>query len=230
MGTSDFVLIPNGRAAVFRCPPFLRPYGAQMGCPENLSSAPRKSFCVPQRGLLDGFLPVEPDSGCRLCSFRGAEPAPGCACDRCRAPAGCTATPARSDALRGIGARAFSPAGLCAMIPPGGYGDAGRGLYIKEAATLPFRNVAAVWALRPVVRLSLSVRSRRCPAGCCCVRRRRRYSNCRSVPLRPPRRRAGSQRSRSPSAVRYRRPKPRSSSSCPSTAGARTRRRPPLPT
>lgn len=132
MGTSDFVLIPNGRAAVFRCPPFLRPYGAQMGCPENLSSAPRKSFCVSQRGLLDGFLPVEPDSGCRLCSFRGAEPAPGCACDRCRAPAGCTAMPARSDALRGMGARAFSPAGLCAMIPPGGYGDAGRGLYIKK--------------------------------------------------------------------------------------------------
>lgn len=78
--------------------------------------------------------------------------------------------------VRGMGARAFSPAGLCAMIPPGGYGDAGQGLY-KEAATLPFRNVAAVWALRPVVRLSLSVRSRRCPAGCCCVRRRRRYSN-----------------------------------------------------
>lgn len=201
-----------------------------MGCPENLSSAPRKSFCVPQRGLLDGFLPVEPDSGCRLCSFRGAEPAPGCACDRCRAPAGCTATPARSDALRGMGARAFSPAGLCAMIPPGGYGDAGRGLYIKEAATLPFRNVAAVWALRPVVRLSLSVRSRRCPAGCCCVRRRRRHSIWCSVPLRLPRRRAGSQRSRSPSAVRSHRPKPRSSSSCPSTAGARTRRRPPLPT
>lgn len=43
-------------------------------------------------------------------------------------------------------------------------------IYIKEAATLPFRNVAAVWALRPVVRLSLSVRSRRCPAGRCCVR------------------------------------------------------------
>lgn len=103
-------------------------------------------------------------------------------------------------------------------------------IYIKEAATLPFRNVAAVWALRPVVRLSLSVRSRRCPAGRCCVRRRRRHSNCRSVPLWPPRRRAGSQRSRSPSAVRSRRPKPRSSSSCPSTAGARTRRRPPLPT
>lgn len=132
--------------------------------------------------------------------------------------------------VRGMGARAFSPAGLCAMIPPGGYGDAGRGLYIKEAATLPFWNVAAVWALRPVVRLSLSVCSRRCSAGRCCVRRRRRYSNCRSVPLRPPRRRAGSQRSRSPSAVRSRRPKPRSSSSCPSTAGARTRRRPPLPT
>lgn len=103
-------------------------------------------------------------------------------------------------------------------------------IYIKEAATLPFRNVAAVWALRPVVRLSLSVRSRRCSAGRCCVRRRRRHSNCRSVPLWPPRRRAGSQRSRSPSAVRSRRPKPRSSSSCPSTAGARTRRRPPLPT
>ena len=132
--------------------------------------------------------------------------------------------------VRGMGARAFSPAGLCAMIPPGGYGDAGRGLYIKEAATLPFWNVAAVWALRPVVRLILSVRSRRCSAGRCCVRRRRRYSNCRSVPLRPPRRRAGSQRSRSPSAVRSRRPKPRSSSNCPSTAGARTRRRPPLPT
>lgn len=131
--------------------------------------------------------------------------------------------------VRGMGARAFSPAGLCAMIPPGGYGDAGQGLY-KEAATLPFRNVAAVWALRPVVRLSLSVRSRRCSAGRCCVRRRRRYSNCRSVPLRLPRRRAGSQRSRSPSAVRSCRPKPRSSSSCPSTAGARTRRRPPLPT
>lgn len=114
--------------------------------------------------------------------------------------------------------------------PAGWIGDAGRGLYIKEAATLPFRNVAAVWALRPVVRLSLSVRSRRCPAGCCRVRRRRRHSNCRSVPLRLPRRRAGSQRSRSPSAVRSCRPKPRSSSSCPSTAGARTRRRPPLPT
>ena len=201
-----------------------------MGCPENLPSAPRKSFCVPQRGLLDVFLPVEPDSGCRLCSFRGAEPAPGCACDRCRAPAGCTAMPARSDARAWHGRPCFLACRLCAMIPPGGYGDAGRGLYIKEAATLPFRNVAAVWALRPVVRLSLSVRSRRCPAGCCCVRRRRRYSNCRSVPLWPPRRRAGSQRSRSPSAVRSRRPKPRSSSSCPSTAGARTRRRPPLPT
>lgn len=79
--------------------------------------------------------------------------------------------------VRGMGARAFSPAGLCVMIPPGGYGDAGRGLYINEAATLPFRNVAAVWALRPVVRLSLSVRSRRYSAGRCCVRRRRRYSN-----------------------------------------------------
>lgn len=130
-------LFSYGRAAVFRCPPFLRPYGAQMGCPENLSSAPRKSFCVPQKGLLDGILPVEPDSGCRLCSFRGAEPAPGCACDRCRAPAGCTAMPARSDALRGMGARAFSPAGLCAMIPPGGYGDAGRGLYIKRSGDTP---------------------------------------------------------------------------------------------
>ena len=114
--------------------------------------------------------------------------------------------------------------------PSGEPGPAQTHTYIKEAATLPFQNVAAVWALRPVVRLSLSVRSRRCPAGCCCVRRRRRYSNCRSVPLRPPRRRAGSQRSRSPSAVRSYRPKPRSSSSCPSTAGARTRRRPPLPT
>lgn len=102
--------------------------------------------------------------------------------------------------------------------------------HYKEAAALPFRNVAAVWALRPVVRLSLSVRSRRCSAGRCRVRRRRRYSNCRSVPLRPPRRRAGSQRSRIPSAVRSRRPKPRSLSSCPSTAGARTRRRSPLPT
>lgn len=114
--------------------------------------------------------------------------------------------------------------------PSGEPGPAQTHTYINEAATLPFRNVAAVWALRPVVRLSLSVRSRRCSAGRCCVRRRRRYSNCRSVPLRPPRRRAGSQRSRSPSAVRSRRPKPRSSSSCPSTAGARTRRRPPLPT
>lgn len=190
---------------------------------ENRSACRRGAFWT-------FFCPLNPIPGCRSCSFRGAEPAPGCACDRCRAPAGCTAMPARSDALRGIGARAFSPAGLCVMIPPGGYGDAGRGLYIKEAATLPFRNVAAVWALRPVVRLSLSVRSRRCSAGRCCVRRRRRYSNCRSVPLRPPRRRAGSQRSRSPSAVRSRRPKPRSSSSCPSTAGARTRRRPPLPT
>lgn len=129
-------------------------------------------------GPSDGFLPVEPDSGCRSCSFRGgAEHAPGGACDRCRAPAGCTATPARSDALVRHWGPHLLPAGLCAMIPPGGYGDAGRGLYIKEAATLPFRNVAAVWALRPVVRLSLSVRSRRCPAGCCCVRRRRRYSN-----------------------------------------------------
>lgn len=114
--------------------------------------------------------------------------------------------------------------------PSGEPGPAQTHTYINEAATLPFRNVAAVWALRPVVRLSLSVRSRRCPAGRCRVRRRRRYSNCRSVPLRPPRRRAGSQRSRSPSAVRSCRPKPRSSSSCPSTAGARTRRRPPLPT
>lgn len=203
-----------------------------MGCPEGLPSAPRKSFCVPQRGLLDGFLPVEPDSGCRLCSFRGAEPAPGCACDRCRAPAGCTAMPARSDALRGIGARAFSPAGLCAMIPPGGYGDAGRGLYIyiyKRSGDTPVSECRR--RVGPSARCpSLSVRSRRCPAGRCCVRRRRRYSNCRSVPLRLPRRRAGSQRSRSPSAVRSRRPKPRSSSSCPSTAGARTRRRPPLPT
>lgn len=191
---------------------------------ENRSACRRGAFWT-------FFLPVEPDSGCRSCSFRGgAEHAPGGACDRCRAPAGCTARRPDRMPVRGMGARAFSPAGLCAMIPPGGYGDAGRGLYIKEAATLPFWNVAAVWALRPVVRLSLSVRSRRCSAGRCCVRRRRRYSNCRSVPLRPPRRRAGSQRSRSPSAVRSRRPKPRSSSSCPSTAGARTRRRPPLPT
>lgn len=190
---------------------------------ENRSACRRGAFWTV-------FCPLNPIPGANYAPSGGAEHAPGCACDRCRAPAGCTATPARSDALRGIGARAFSPAGLCAMIPPGGYGDAGRGLYIKEAATLPFRNVAAVWALRPVVRLSLSVRSRRYSAGRCRVRRRRRYSNCRSVPLRPPRRRAGSQRSRSPSAVRSRRPKPRSSSSCPSTAGARTRRRPPLPT
>lgn len=234
MGTSDFLLIPNGRAAVFRCPPFLRPYGAQMGCPENLSSAPRKSFCVPQRVLLDVFF-------ARRTRFRGADHAPPGVRSMLRAVLATDAVllqgvPQRLPdriPVRGMGARAFSPAGLCAVIPPGGYGDAGRGLYfiyIKEAATLPFWNVAAVWALRPVVCLSLSVRSRRCSAGRCCVRRRRRYSNCRSVPLRPPRRRAGSQRSRSPSAVRYRRPKPRSSSSCPSTAGARTRRRPPLPT
>ncbi len=177
MGTSDFLLIPNGRAAVFRRSLFCGHAGRRWAVRriyrplrENRSACRRGAFWT-------FFLPVEPDSGCRLCSFRGAEPAPGCACDGCRAPAGCTATSARSDALRGIGARAFSPAGLCAMIPPGGYGDAGRGLYIKEAATLPFRNVAAVWALRPVVCLSLSVRSRRCPAGCCCVRRRRRYSN-----------------------------------------------------
>ena len=132
--------------------------------------------------------------------------------------------------VRGMGARAFSPAGLCAMVPPGGYGDAGRGLYIKEAATLPFRNVAAVWALRPVVRLSLSVRSRRCSAGRCRVRRRRRHSNCRSVPLWPPRRRAGSQRSRSPSAARSRRPKRCDPSSRPYTAGARTTHRSSSPT
>lgn len=177
------------------------------------------------------FLPVEPDSGCRLCSFRGGRSMLRAvlATDAVLLQGVSQRLPDRMP-VRGMGARAFSPAGLCAMIPPGGYGDAGRGLYIKEAATLPFRNVTAVWALRPVVRLSLSVRSRRCSAGCCCVRRRRRHSNCRSVPLRPPRRRAGSQRSRSPSAVRSRRPKPRSSSSCPSTAGARTRRRPPLPT
>lgn len=220
MGTSDFVLIPNGRAAVFRCPPFLRPYGAQMGCPENLSSAPRKSFCVPQRGLLDVFCPLNP--------IPGADYAPSGVRNLPRAVLATDAVllqgvPQRQPdrmPVRGMGARAFSPAGLCAMIPPGGYGDAGRGLYIKEAATLPFWNVAAVWALLPVVRLILSVRSRRYSAGCCCVRRRRRHSNCRSVPLRPPRRRAGSQRSRSPSAVRSRRPKPRSSSSCPSTAGA----------
>lgn len=190
---------------------------------ENRSACRRGAFWT-------FFCPSNPIPGADHAPSGGAEHAPGCACDRCRAPAGCTAMPARSDALRGMGARAFSPAGLCAMIPPGGYGDAGRGLYIKEAATLPFRNVAAVWALRPVVCLSLSVRSRRCSAGRCCVRRRRRYSNWCSVPLWPPRRRAGSQRSRSPSAVRSHRPKPRSSSSCPSTAGARTRRRPPLPT
>lgn len=225
-------LISYGRAAIFRCPPFLRPYGAQMGCPENLPSAPRKSFCVPQRGLLDVFCPSNPIPGCRSCSFRGGVRSmlrAVLATDAVLLQGVPQRLPDRMPVC-GMGARAFSPAGLCAMIPPGGYGDAGRGLYIKEAATLPFRNVAAVWALRPVVRLSLSVRSRRCPAGCCCVRRRRRYSTCRSVPLRLPRRRAGSQRSRSPSAVRSRRPKPRSSSSCPSTAGARTRRRPPLPT
>lgn len=147
-------------------------------------------------GPSDGFLPVEPDSGVRIMLLPGGR-------SMLRAVLATDAVllqgvpqrlPDRMP-VRGMGARAFSPAGLCAMIPPGGYGDAGRGLYIKEAATLPFRNVAAVWALRPVVRLSLSVRSRRCPAGRCCVRRRRRYSNCRSVPLRPPRRRAGSQRS-----------------------------------
>lgn len=190
-----------------------------------LPSAPRKSFCVPQRGLLDVFLPVEPDSGCRLCSFRGAEPAPGCACDRCRAPAGCTAMPARSDALRGIGARAFSPAGLCVMIPPGGYGDAGRGLYIKEAATRPFRCVAAVWACRPVaVSVCLSVSGPRAAAGPLpsCIRRRKRHSNWCSAPPRPPRRPAGSQRSRNPSAARSRRPKRCDPSSRPCTAGART--------
>ena len=177
------------------------------------------------------FCPSNPIPGCRSCSFRGGRSMPRAvlATDAVLLQGVPQRLPDRMP-VRGMGARAFSPAGLCAMIPPGGYGDAGRGLYIKEAATLPFRNVAAVWALRPVVRLSLSVRSRRCPADCCCIRRRRRYSNCRSVPLRPPRRRAGSQRSRSPSAVRSRRPKPRSSSSCPSTAGARTRRRPPLPT
>ena len=37
--------------------------------------------------------------------------------------------------VRGMGARAFSPAGLCAMIPPGGYGDAGRGLYKRSGDT-----------------------------------------------------------------------------------------------
>lgn len=42
-----------------------------MGCPENLSSAPRKSFCVPQRGLLDVFLPVEPDSGVQIMLLPG---------------------------------------------------------------------------------------------------------------------------------------------------------------
>lgn len=230
MGTSDFVLIPNGRAAIFRCPLFCGHAGRRWAVRriyrplhENRSACRRGAFWT-------FFCPLNP--------IPGADYAPSGVRNLPRAVLATDAVllqgvpqrlPDRMP-VRGMGARAFSPAGLCAMIPPGGYGDAGRGLYIKEAATLPFWNVAAVWALRPVVRLSLSVRSRRCSAGRCCVRRRRRYSNCRSVPLWPPRRRAGSQRSRSPSAVRSRRPKPRSSSSCPSTAGARTRRRPPLPT
>lgn len=230
-GYFRFSLDPEWAGGDFSLPAFLRPYEAQMGCPENLSSAPRKSFCVPQRGLLDVFCPLNPIPGADYAPSGGGRSMLRAvlATDAVLLQGVSQRLPDRMP-VRGMGARAFSPAGLCAMIPPGGYGDAGRGLYIKEAATLPFRNVTAVWALRPVVRLSLSVRSRRCSAGCCCVRRRRRHSNCRSVPLRPPRRRAGSQRSRSPSAVRSRRPKPRSSSSCPSTAGARTRRRPPLPT
>lgn len=114
--------------------------------------------------------------------------------------------------------------------PSGEPGPAQTHTYINEAATLPFRNVAAVWALRPVVRLSLSVRSRRCPAGRCRVRRRRRHSNCRSAPPRPPRRPAGSQRSRNQSAARSRRPKRCDPSSRPCTAGARTRRRSSSPT
>lgn len=214
-------------AAVFRCPPFLRPCGAQ----RNFAVRSAKIVLRAAEGPSGRFF-------ARRTRFRGADHAPPGVRSMLRAVLATDVVllqgvpqrlPDRMP-VRGMGARAFSPAGLCAMIPPGGYGDAGRGLYIKEAATLPFWNVAAVWALRPVVRLSLSVRSRRYSAGRCCVRRRRRHSNCRSVPLRPPRRRAGSQRSRSPSAVRSRRPKPRSSSSCPSTAGARTRRRPPLPT
>lgn len=199
MGTSDFLLIPNGRAAIFRCPPFCGHTGRECAVrrsyrllSENRSVGGKRAF-----------------QGVFACCGRFHR----CGC----ASSGC-----------GCGWPA------CVMrrvpAPSGEPGPAQTHTYIKEAATLPFRNVAAVWTLRPVVRLSLSVRSRRCSAGRCCVRRRRRYSNCRSVPLRPPRRRAGSQRSRSPSAVRSRRPKPRSSSSCPSTAGARTRRRPPLPT
>ena len=74
MGTSDFLLIPNGRAAVFRCPPFLRPCGAQMGCPENLSSAPRKSFCVPQTGLSKRFFV------CRVRFHRCGCASSGCGC------------------------------------------------------------------------------------------------------------------------------------------------------
>ena len=48
-----------------------------MGCPENLSSAPRKSFCVPQGGLLDVFLPVEPDSGVQIMLLPGCGTCPG---------------------------------------------------------------------------------------------------------------------------------------------------------
>lgn len=170
-----------------------------MGCPENLSSAPRKSFCGPQTGLSKRFFV------CRVRFHRCGCASSGCgrgwpACVMRRVPA------------------PFGRARPCA--------DAH---VYKRSGDTPVSECRR--RVGPSARcLSLSVRGRRCSAGRCCVRRRRRYSICRSVPLWPPRRRAGSQRSRSPSAVRSRRPKPRSSSSCPSTAGARTRRRPPLPT
>lgn len=53
---------------------FLRPYGAQMGCPENLPSAPRKSFCVPQRGLSKRFFV------CRVRFHRCGCASSGCGC------------------------------------------------------------------------------------------------------------------------------------------------------
>lgn len=201
-GTAGFRPRPHflWAGGVFSLPAFLRPYGTRVCRPEKFTVYLVKIVLWAANGLFKAFF---------ACCGRFHR----CGC----ASSGC-----------GCGWPA------CVMrrvpAPSGEPGPAQTHTYINEAATLPFWNVAAVWALRPVVRLSLSVRSRRCSAGRCCVRRRRRYSNCRSVPLWPPRRRAGSQRSRSPSAVRSRRPKPRSSSSCPSTAGARTRRRPPLPT
>ena len=132
-GYFRFSLDPEWAGGGFPLPAFFATIRGADGLSGEFTVRSAKIVLRAVNGPSDGFLPVEPDSGVRIMLLPGGR-------SMLRAVLATDAVllqgvpqrlPDRMP-VRGMGARAFSPAGLCAMIPPGGYGDAGQGLYIKK--------------------------------------------------------------------------------------------------